>query len=152
MGKSRESMPLPRICAQNPGDDIVISGISGQFPNSLNMNEFTKNLYDKAFLLEEMESLWRELFPEMPESLGKTRNVRKFDTTFFGAHYKQAHLMDPSLRFVLECAFETLIDAGMHPSSLRGSKTGVFIGSTFLDMDKIFYIDKLVGGGFAITG
>ncbi|XP_055693298.1 fatty acid synthase-like [Lutzomyia longipalpis] len=150
---SKESSDLnARCCALDPGDEIVISGIAGQFPNSDSMNEFAKNLYEKAELLEDIESLWKELFPEMPEKFGQTSNVRKFDATFFGVHYKQAHLMDPSLRFILECAYETILDAGIHPSMFRGSRTGVFIGSTFLDMDKIFYIDKIVGGGFAITG
>jgi acyl transferase domain-containing protein len=29
-------------------DDIIISGISGRFPNSDNMQEFSENLYNKV--------------------------------------------------------------------------------------------------------
>lgn len=32
----------------NPGDEIVISGISGKFPNSQNLEEFANNLYNKV--------------------------------------------------------------------------------------------------------
>lgn len=31
-----------------PDDDIVISGISGKFPNSKNVAEFESNLYNKV--------------------------------------------------------------------------------------------------------
>ncbi|XP_059608117.1 fatty acid synthase-like [Phlebotomus argentipes] len=153
MVNGREPKDLScRTQANCPEDEIVISGISGQFPKSPSMLEFAKNLYAKADLLDEMDPQWKESFPELPEKFGLNRNVTYFDAPFFGVHYKQAHLMDPSTRYILECSYETIIDAGINPMTLRGSNTGVFIGSTFLDMDKIFYNDKLVGGGFAITG
>lgn len=31
-------------------EDIVISGISGRFPSSQNVDELAKNLYEKVFL------------------------------------------------------------------------------------------------------
>lgn len=37
-----------RIRASNPDDEIVISGISGKFPNAENVQEFAKNLYNKV--------------------------------------------------------------------------------------------------------
>lgn len=37
-----------RVKAQSPGDEIVISGISGKFPNSKNLAEFSHNLYNKV--------------------------------------------------------------------------------------------------------
>lgn len=142
-----------RSHAKCPDEEIVISGISGQFPKTRSMNEFAKSLYEKVNLSEEVDELWKKIFPELPDKIGKGSDVRKFDATFFGVHYKQAHLTDPSLRFILECSYETILDAGINPQSIRGSNTGVFIASTYLDMDKIFYTgDKLVGGGFAITG
>lgn len=37
-----------RIHAPSPDDEIVISGISGKFPNSKNLAEFSHNLYNKV--------------------------------------------------------------------------------------------------------
>lgn len=41
--KSRERCERPI-----PGDEIVISGISGKFPKSKTMTEFSYNLYNKV--------------------------------------------------------------------------------------------------------
>lgn len=37
-----------RMFPLTPDDDIVVSGISGKFPNSKNVSEFEKNLYNKV--------------------------------------------------------------------------------------------------------
>lgn len=39
---------LSRTHAATPDDEIVISGISGKFPNSRNVEEFAENLYNKV--------------------------------------------------------------------------------------------------------
>lgn len=39
-----------RVFAPSPDDEIVISGISGKFPNSKNLAEFSHNLYNKVSL------------------------------------------------------------------------------------------------------
>ncbi|GAB0099518.1 Fatty acid synthase [Sergentomyia squamirostris] len=141
-----------RTHAESPDEEIVITGMSGKFPKSSNINEFAKNLYERAELLDEMDPVWKKNFPNLPEKIGRAGNVKKFDATFFGVHFKQAHLTDPALRFILEAAYEAIIDAGVNPQSLRNRNIGVFIGSSYMDMDKIFYVDKLIGGGFALTG
>lgn len=37
-----------RIFPSTPDDDIVVSGISGKFPNSRNVEELGSNLYNKV--------------------------------------------------------------------------------------------------------
>jgi len=49
----------------------------------------------------------------LPERMGKLKDLVHFDATFFGVHAKQAHVMDPQLRILLELTHEALIDAGM---------------------------------------
>jgi len=35
-----------------------------------------------------------------------------FDANFFGVHAKQAEVMDPQLRLLLESTYECIVDAG----------------------------------------
>lgn len=42
---------ISRIRPETPSDEIVISGISGRFPNSHDMEEYEYNLYNKVSLL-----------------------------------------------------------------------------------------------------
>lgn len=53
-------------------------------------------------------------------------NLSKFDAPFFGIHAKQAHSMDPQGRILIECAYEAILDAGLHPQALREGRVGVF--------------------------
>ena len=59
--------------------------------------------------------MWVNVIPELKEATkkwGRLRDLDKFDATFFGIPPKQANLMDPQLRFLLEATYEALIDAG----------------------------------------
>ncbi|TQM77776.1 acyl transferase domain-containing protein [Saccharothrix saharensis] len=60
---------------------------------------------------------------------GFLADVGGFDAAFFGISPREALAMDPQQRLVLETAWETFEHAGIDPTSLAGSRTGVFTGS-----------------------
>lgn len=133
-------------------DEIVISGISGRFPESDSIAEFKDNLFSKKDLVTEDDRRWQPGLFGLPTRNGKLRELSKFDATFFGVHPKQSHAMDPQLRMLLELTYEAIIDAGLDPHTLRGTRTGVYIGCSASESDAAFSVNPESINGYGLTG
>jgi phthiocerol/phenolphthiocerol synthesis type-I polyketide synthase C len=66
-------------------------------------------------------------------SAGSIGDAAGFDAGFFGISPREASLMDPQQRLLLEMSWETFENAGIRPSTLRGSDCGVYIGISSAD-------------------
>lgn len=66
-----------RLCKGE--DEIVISGISGRFPNSRNMHELANNLYNKVSLVDDKETRWKHVNPEIPRVCGRIIKILSFN-------------------------------------------------------------------------
>lgn len=78
--------------------------------------------------------------------------MEKFDASFFGIHAKQSNATDPQGRHLLECAYEAIMDAGIHPESLRNTRTGVYVSVSLSEAEKSFVFDQLGANGLALPG
>ncbi|MGB3441426.1 MAG: beta-ketoacyl synthase N-terminal-like domain-containing protein [Actinophytocola sp.] len=80
------------------------------------------------------------MYAPFPGSQGKSfvragafvEGAADFDAQFFGISPAQALVLDPQQRLLLEVSWTVLERAGIDPSSLRGSGTGVFTGIAYL--------------------
>ncbi|MDI1443198.1 type I polyketide synthase [Polyangium sp. 6x1] len=125
-------------------EPIAIVGMACRFPKAPDLDAFWRLLRDGIDAITEVpRDRWdaAELYDPDNNATGKinTRwggfldHVDTFDPQFFGISPREAVQMDPQQRLALELALEALEDAGIPPPSLKGSRTGVFVGALFLD-------------------
>lgn len=133
-------------------EDVVISGIGGRYPESDNIDELAENLYQHVDMITEDDRRWTPGLFGLPKRSGKIKDLSKFDSHFFGVHGKQANMMDPQARLLLEATYEALVDAGLNPTKLRGSKTGVYIGASVSEVEEGLAQDVSKVSGYALTG
>lgn len=121
---------IKKMSSKNSENSFVISGIAGRYPECRNVNELKKNLFDQVDMVTDREVRWsNSIWSELPKRKGIVSDVERFDATFFGIHAKLANKLDPQSRIMVELAYEAIIDAGVHPEELRGSRTNVYIAS-----------------------
>ncbi|MCC5647956.1 polyketide synthase dehydratase domain-containing protein, partial [Nostoc sp. CHAB 5824] len=115
--------------------DIAIIGISCKFPGADNIDAFWQNLRDAVesisfFSDEELEVVDRSVlnYHNYVKAGAVLPNIDKFDASFFGYSSKEAELIDPQQRILLECALEALESAGYDPETYKGL-VGVYAGS-----------------------
>ncbi|XP_036142985.1 fatty acid synthase-like [Monomorium pharaonis] len=136
----------------NSGEEIVITGIAGRFPDSDNMNQLRENLFNKFDLVRENHDRWKKDIPDISSRMGTVTNIQKFDSNFFELSLDQTYTLSPEARLLMEHSYEAIIDAGINPKQLRGKNTAVIIGTYFLESQKDFLYKEEQLGGLNVIG
>ncbi|VEN45265.1 unnamed protein product [Callosobruchus maculatus] len=146
------NLKLGRIlCSTSPGEDIVISGLSGSYPMSNDVYEFQDKLFRKVNMITPNRR-WAFKHPEIPSGIGTMPQINKYDAGFFEIHERQGHSFDCSGRMFQEKAIEAVMDAGINPTDLEGSRTGVFAGLCFGENEKYWFCNPKETDNYVFTG
>ncbi|MGW1819888.1 SDR family NAD(P)-dependent oxidoreductase, partial [Streptomyces sp. NPDC002125] len=151
--------------AATDDDPVVIVGMGCRFPGGANSPEELWRLLasgDDAVGDFPQDRGWNmeTLFDPDPDRIGKSyvhegsflEGVAEFDPGFFGIAPREALAMDPQQRLLLETAWEAIERAGIDPSSLRGSRTGVFAGTNGQDYSALLHRSPKESDGYLATG
>ncbi|RPH81596.1 MAG: polyketide synthase, partial [Planctomycetaceae bacterium] len=145
-------------------EPIAIVGMACRFPGGADDPEaFWQLLRDGVNAVREIPAeRWDvdEFYDSDPQAPGKMNTrwggfidgIEYFDNHFFGISDREASRVDPQQRILLELSWEALEDAGLPPSSLRGSKTGVFIGIGHSEYGILQSTDLSLTDAFVGTG
>jgi acyl transferase domain-containing protein/NADPH:quinone reductase-like Zn-dependent oxidoreductase/acyl carrier protein/NADP-dependent 3-hydroxy acid dehydrogenase YdfG len=143
--------------------DIAIIGRSCRMPGASSVAELWHLLRTGSCAVTEIPaerwSLERLYHPRLNErgrsytwSCGVLDDIWGFDPSVFSLSPREAEQMDPQQRLMLELTFEALEDAGIKPSVLAGSETGVFVGASALDYGNLRILDSAGADPYFATG
>ncbi|MFJ9106247.1 beta-ketoacyl synthase N-terminal-like domain-containing protein [Streptomyces sp. NPDC102405] len=118
--------------------DIAIIAMEGRFPGATNLEQFWENLAagreavthfsDEQYLAAGGDPRGLD-DPYLVKAEAVVEDIDQFDAAFFGYRTRDAELMDPQHRLLLECSHHALEQAGYVPDAYPGA-IGVYAGAS----------------------
>ena len=143
--------------------EIAIVGYACRLPGARHSDEFWQLLRNNRCSVS-----WitpdrfptQSLYHPAPDQIGRSYtfaagvidDVWGFDAAAFGMSPREAEQVDPQHRHLLEVVHDALSHAGIRPSRLAGSDTGVYIGASSADYVARFFADPSVVDVHMMTG
>ncbi|MET7689240.1 type I polyketide synthase [Streptomyces sp. NPDC005483] len=130
---SRTTAPAPATVA-SPSEPIAVIGLGCRLPGGVHgPADYWRLLTDGVDAIGRVpEDRWRDFTPFPPEDAprygGYLDDIAGFDADFFRITPREAAVMDPQQRILLEVVHEALTHAAVPAASLAGTATGVFVG------------------------
>ncbi|MFJ6391004.1 beta-ketoacyl synthase N-terminal-like domain-containing protein [Streptomyces sp. NPDC091972] len=125
--------PVPATAAP-AAEPVAVVGLGCRLPGGVHGPvDYWRLLTDGVDAIRRVPAdRWRDFTPFPPEDAppygGYLDDIAGFDAAFFGITPREAAVMDPQQRILLEVVHETLAHAAVPAASLAGTATGVFVG------------------------
>jgi phthiocerol/phenolphthiocerol synthesis type-I polyketide synthase C len=144
-------------------ESVAIVGASCRFPGAENLEKFWQLLISAGDAVSEVnDRRWSTRFYHHPDrsepgksytwSAGLVTGIDLFEPSFFGISPREAAQMDPQQRLLLELVWHAFEDAGIAPSKVSGSATGVYIGASATDYSDLRLGDPAGADSYFMTG
>lgn len=148
--------------------DVAIIGVSGTYPGAADLAEFWENLIQGKDCITEIPkerwdySLYYDEDSTKPGTIsskwgGFIDDVDKFDASFFNISPLEAEILDPQEKLFLECAFNTIENAGYSKELLAKKGTsvdkavGVYVGVTWEEYQLLGVQRQIIGAPVALS-
>ncbi|MEM6598911.1 MAG: type I polyketide synthase, partial [Cyanobacteria bacterium P01_C01_bin.69] len=144
-------------------EPVAIIGMSCRFPGANDLNAYWQLLKQgKTAISDIPENRWNieRYYNEVPMLPGKMyarkggflTQIDQFDAAFFGISAKEAQCMDPQQRILLEATWNALEDAAIAPHTLANTQTGVFVGISTYDYNRLISQESAEPTAYVSTG
>ncbi|MGN4848975.1 amino acid adenylation domain-containing protein [Bacillus cereus group sp. MYBK134-1] len=142
--EDRREPVVTKVLHQEADDqDVAVIGMSGLFAGSTDLRQLWENIRGQKDLITEIPldhfdyRPWFDEKPQIPDKMyskwgGFISDVDRFDAAFFNISRREAEVMDPQLRLLLQQIYAATDDAG-YSGKVRGTKTGMYVGACFHD-------------------
>jgi len=133
--------PRERRGLADPSQLIAVVGLAGRFPDAPDVNALWDLMIGRGDAIGPVPADRWDASAQLDPTLsvqavgGFLTGVDEFDATFFGISPREAEAMDPQQRLMLEVGWQALEDAGVPAASLRGSRTGTYVGASWHDYE-----------------
>ncbi len=138
-GSAKSGTAPASVTTTRTDEPIAIVAVSCRFPGAADPEAFWEVLSGGVDTIREVpEDRFDidEFYDPDPDTAGKTYTrfggfldgIDGFDPEFFGISPREAIWIEPQQRLVLETVWEGLERAGYAPGTLRGSRTGIYVG------------------------
>ncbi|MEU0075659.1 type I polyketide synthase [Streptomyces sp. NPDC006332] len=166
-GEAEEADPVPVEDRSAPGrsgelyqpyEPVAVVGVGCRLPGAVHGPADYWRLLDEGTdaIRRVPEDRWRDFTPfppaDMPAYGGYLDDIAGFDADFFHITPREAAVMDPQQRILLEVVHEALAHAAVPAASLAGTATGVFVGISAPEYGQLTGADPAVVDPWAPAG
>ncbi|MBP2065958.1 type I polyketide synthase [Streptomyces iranensis] len=149
--RAREPIAIVGMSCRYPGDVSSPDDLWGLVTNGVDaISAFPADRDWSDGVLDDKDSDQESAPAELRG--GFLHDAADFDAEFFGISPREALVMDPQQRLLLEASWEAMESAGINPADVRGTETGVFVGTQGQDYLSRFRQHPEGSDGYVLTG
>ncbi|MDF0530779.1 polyketide synthase Pks13 [Tsukamurella sp. 8F] len=143
--------------------DVAVVGLATRFPHAgetpestweflIGGGDGTSELPEDRWVEFKQDPRLKAVLDDANTQGGYLDDVASFDAEFFLMTPREVEMVDPQQRLALELTWEALEQAHIPASSVKGTRTGVWMGSSANDYQMLTVADPSKSNAYALTG